>query len=79
MWELQLTQEKEVVKEELLKRNWRTHEEFGRKEAAVAQEIMELQEINGRLQLELKCAKKQVELCEFRLVAERNKVERLVV
>ena len=45
----------------------------------MAQEIMELQEINGRLQLELKCAKKQVELCEFRLVAERNKVERLVI
>ena len=46
---------------------------------AAIQEITELWEANGRLLLELKCAKQQFELCEFRLSAERNKVKRLQV
>ena len=80
--ELQLSQQKEVVEEELSEAKNRieqANEDFGGKEAATIQEITELREANGRLLLELKCAKQQIELCEFRLSAERNKVERLQV
>ena len=80
--ELQQSQQKEVVEEELSEAKNRieqANEDFGGKEAAAIQEITELREANGRLLLELKCAKQQIELYEFRLSAERNKVERLQV
>ena len=80
--ELQLSQQEEVVEEELSEAKIRieqANKDFGGKEAAAIQEITELREANGRLLLELKCAKQQIELCEFRLSAERNKVERLQV
>jgi len=47
--------------------------QVGGKESAMRREVMELQEINGRLQLQLKCAKQQVKLYEFWLVAEHDK------
>jgi len=70
------------LEEELSKVNEmieRVKEEIGGKEAAAEREIMELREINGKLQLELKCSNQQVELYEYHLSAERNKVERLQV
>ena len=57
----------------------REKEELERKEAATKQKIMELHTVNGRLQLELKCVQQEVELYDYRLLAERNKVERLQV
>ena len=81
--EFQLSQQKEVVEEELSevkKRIEQANEDFGGKEAATIQEITELREANGRLLLELKCAKQQLNCVNFvRLSAERNKVERLQV
>jgi len=89
---LQLQQEKESLSEELasvkqqleeakqaLEAERTTREEGDNLLKETQAEITELRVINGKLQLELKCSNQQVELYEYRLSAERNKVERLQV
>ena len=80
--ELQLTQEKETLEQELSDTNEareQEKEELERNEAATKQKITELCTVNGRLQLELKCVQQEVELYEYRLLAERSKVDSLQV
>ena len=84
--ELQLQQEKESLSEELVSVKHQLEgakkaleaEKVARKEGDIllewAQaEITELQNTTGRLQLELKCALNEKELCPYQLKEERNK------